>query len=43
MAVDATLDLTPAMRQYVKIKENHPDCILLYRMGDFYEMFLKMR
>lgn len=41
MAVDATLDLTPAMKQYVKIKENHPDCILLYRMGDFYEMFFE--
>ncbi len=41
MAVEATLDLTPAMKQYVKIKENHPDCILLYRMGDFYEMFFE--
>ena len=41
MAVDATLDLTPAMKQYVKIKEQHPDCILLYRMGDFYEMFFE--
>lgn len=41
MAVGATLDLTPAMKQYVKIKENHPDCILLYRMGDFYEMFFE--
>jgi len=41
MAVEATLDLTPAMKQYVKIKESHPDCILLYRMGDFYEMFFE--
>jgi len=41
MAVGATLDLTPAMKQYVKIKEKHPDCILLYRMGDFYEMFFE--
>ncbi len=41
MAVTATLDLTPAMKQYVKIKESHPDCILLYRMGDFYEMFFE--
>ncbi len=41
MAVGATLDLTPAMKQYVKIKEMHPDCILLYRMGDFYEMFFE--
>lgn len=41
MAVGTTLDLTPAMKQYVKIKESHPDCILLYRMGDFYEMFFE--
>ena len=41
MAVGATLDLTPAMKQYVKIKQQHPDCILLYRMGDFYEMFFE--
>jgi len=30
---------TPAMRQYRRFKENHPDCILLFRMGDFYELF----
>ena len=41
MAVGATPDLTPAMKQYVKIKESYPDCILLYRMGDFYEMFFE--
>jgi len=41
MAVEATLDLTPAMKQYVKIKEKYPDCVLLYRMGDFYEMFFE--
>jgi DNA mismatch repair protein MutS len=29
------------MKQYVKIKQQHPDCILLYRMGDFYEMFFE--
>ena len=32
-------DLTPAMRQYISIKENYRDCILFFRMGDFYEMF----
>ena len=32
---------TPMMRQYLAIKANHPDAILLYRMGDFYEMFLR--
>lgn len=30
---------TPAMRQYTRFKETHPDCILFFRMGDFYEMF----
>jgi DNA mismatch repair protein MutS len=34
-------DLTPAMRQYVTVKESCPDCILLFRMGDFYEMFFE--
>ncbi len=27
------------MAQYLRIKEGHPDCLLFYRMGDFYEMF----
>jgi DNA mismatch repair protein MutS len=31
--------LTPGMRQYMDIKEKHPDCIVLFRMGDFYETF----
>ena len=31
--------LTPMMRQYMTIKENYQDCILFYRLGDFYEMF----
>ena len=30
---------TPAMRQYFAFKERHPDCVLLFRMGDFYETF----
>ena len=30
---------TPLMRQYYKIKSRHPDAILLFRMGDFYETF----
>jgi len=41
MALDATLNLTPAMKQYVDIKKKYPDCILFYRMGDFYEMFFE--
>ena len=32
-------ELTPMMRQYFEIKEQHPDCILFFRLGDFYEMF----
>ncbi len=32
---------TPLMRQYYKIKEKHPDAILLFRVGDFYETFEK--
>ena len=31
--------LTPMMRQYVEIKDKYKDCILFYRVGDFYEMF----
>ncbi|CAN5696024.1 DNA mismatch repair protein MutS [soil metagenome] len=30
---------TPAMRQYLRFKKAHPDCLLLFRIGDFYEMF----
>ncbi len=32
---------TPMMRQYLSIKREHPDAILFFRMGDFYEMFLE--
>ena len=31
--------LTPMQRQYRTIKEQHQDCILMFRLGDFYEMF----
>jgi DNA mismatch repair protein MutS len=31
--------VTPMMEQYVEIKTAHPDCLLFYRMGDFYELF----
>lgn len=30
---------TPMMTQYLAIKDAHPDCLLFYRMGDFYELF----
>ncbi|MFI3313225.1 MAG: DNA mismatch repair protein MutS [Eubacteriales bacterium] len=32
-------ELTPMMQQYFDIKEQNPDCILFFRLGDFYEMF----
>ena len=32
---------TPLMKQYTEIKGNHPDSILFYRLGDFYEMFFE--
>ena len=32
-------ELSPMMRQYFEIKEKHQDCILMFRLGDFYEMF----
>jgi DNA mismatch repair protein MutS len=38
-AVDDTARVTPMMEQYVEIKSAHPDCLLFYRMGDFYELF----
>ena len=31
--------VTPARRQYLDIKSEYEDCILLFRMGDFYELF----
>src|SRR3989338_8757284 len=34
-----TQSLTPMMRQYQAIKEKYSDCILFFRLGDFYEMF----
>ena len=35
----ATSNHTPMMKQYLGIKANHPDTLLFYRMGDFYELF----
>lgn len=32
-------ELTPMMQQYLETKEQYQDCILFYRLGDFYEMF----
>lgn len=30
---------TPMMQQYLKLKAEHPEILLFYRMGDFYELF----
>ena len=34
-------NVTPMMAQYMEIKSGHPDALLFYRMGDFYEMFFE--
>ncbi len=33
--------MTPAMAQYIEIKKEHPEYLLFYRMGDFYELFFE--
>src|SRR5512141_3435970 len=38
-AVRPSASLTPAMRQYQDAKRQYPGAIVLFRMGDFYEMF----
>lgn len=35
------MNLTPMMKQYMEIKDRHKDCILFFRLGDFYEMFFE--
>ena len=34
-------ELTPMMQQYMETKQEYKDCILFYRLGDFYEMFFE--
>ncbi len=41
MVLDSKVKLTPMMQQYSSIKENYSDHILLFRMGDFYEVFFE--
>lgn len=36
-----TPEYTPMMQQFLRIKADHPDMLLLYRMGDFYELFFE--
>jgi len=38
-ALEAASRVTPMMEQYIEIKTANPDCLLFYRMGDFYELF----
>ena len=33
--------LTPMMSQYLALKEKYSDCLLFFRLGDFYEMFFE--
>ncbi len=40
-SMDTTFKKTPMMRQYLGIKEKHPDCLLFFRLGDFYELFFQ--
>jgi DNA mismatch repair protein MutS len=38
---EAPARATPVMEQYIEIKAANPDCLLFYRMGDFYELFFE--
>lgn len=40
-AANMPKDVTPSMRQFFEVKARHPDCLLFYRMGDFYELFFE--
>ena len=41
VATAAAKGLTPMMAQYLTIKRDNPNCLLFYRMGDFYELFFE--
>lgn len=41
MTAETTTKITPMMRQYFSIKEEYKDCLLLFRIGDFYELFFE--
>src|SRR5712691_404259 len=40
-AADDAGRITPVMEQFIEIKAANPDCLLFYRMGDFYELFFE--
>ena len=35
------MKITPMLEQYLRVKQEHPDALLFFRLGDFYEMFLE--
>ncbi len=39
--IDNNVFETPMMKQYFQIKEQYPDCLLFFRLGDFYELFME--
>lgn len=39
ITADVYKKISPMMRQYLEVKQKNPDCIIMYRLGDFYEMF----
>ncbi|CAN0621918.1 DNA mismatch repair protein MutS [Burkholderia multivorans] len=41
LPTDALAGHTPMMQQYLRIKADHPDTLVFYRMGDFYELFFE--
>ncbi|HEM7849812.1 DNA mismatch repair protein MutS [Burkholderia multivorans] len=41
LSPDAIANHTPMMQQYLRIKAEHPDTLVFYRMGDFYELFFE--
>lgn len=41
MTIDSLTAVTPMMAQYLETKSQHQDCLLFYRMGDFYELFFE--
>ncbi len=38
--VNEVAEMTPMMKQYLEVKNNYKDCLVLFRLGDFYETFL---
>ena len=41
MSIPSDIKITPWLEQYKKFKDEYPDAILLFRMGDFYEVFFE--